>query len=94
MECFKVPPPDWRSAGPTTKSPHLLGAAIANQGKYAEAEPALIDGYRGLAARAQLIPAIVRTVYLREAAGRLVFLYEQWNKPREAAEWRQVHESL
>ena len=38
----------------------LLGAALAGQKKYAEAEPLLIGGYEGLKAREARIPAPAR----------------------------------
>jgi tetratricopeptide (TPR) repeat protein len=63
----------------------LLGASLAAQGKYAEAEPLLLGGYRALAERGAA-PGKERLV--REAAERLVQLYSSWDKPGQAAEWR------
>jgi eukaryotic-like serine/threonine-protein kinase len=65
----------------------MLGAALAGQKKYAEAEPLLLEGYRGLQARAELIPYgnFKPLPWSREA---LVQLYTAWGKPAEAAKWR------
>jgi tetratricopeptide (TPR) repeat protein/tRNA A-37 threonylcarbamoyl transferase component Bud32 len=65
----------------------LLGWSILDQDRYADAEPALVDGYEGLLARQARIPLPQRS-HLREAAEHLVRLYEVWNKPSEAAEWK------
>jgi tetratricopeptide (TPR) repeat protein len=63
----------------------LLGAALAGQKKYAEAEPFLIGGYEGLKAREGRIPAPARG-RLRAAAARIVPFYEAWGRPDKAAE--------
>jgi tetratricopeptide (TPR) repeat protein len=65
----------------------MLGAALSGQKKYAEGEPLLLEGYRGLQARADLIPhATLRPLpWCRE---RLVQLYENWGKPEGVAKWR------
>ncbi len=67
-----------------------LGASLLGQGKHAEAEPVLVDGYRGLDERDSQIPAMHRLRVLKEAASRLVKLYEAWDKPDEAAIWTTV----
>jgi serine/threonine-protein kinase len=64
----------------------LLGAALAGQGKYAEAEPLLLEGYEEMK---KLGPAIAVDANLPEAGQRIVRLYEAWGKPEKAAEWRQ-----
>jgi tetratricopeptide (TPR) repeat protein len=63
-----------------------LGAALAGQKQYAEAEPLLLQGYKGLHARSATIPARRRNL-LGEAAARIVPFYEAWGKPEKAAEW-------
>jgi serine/threonine protein kinase/tetratricopeptide (TPR) repeat protein len=65
----------------------LLGAALAGQKKYAQAEPLLIGGYEGLKAREAKIPAPTRG-RLRSAAARIVPFYEAWGKPDRAADWQ------
>jgi hypothetical protein len=66
----------------------LLGGALLGQGKYAEAEPLVIEGYEGIKARAARIPAPSRTPRLSEAAERLVRLYESWGKAGQATAWK------
>jgi hypothetical protein len=43
----KQQPDDW----PSFRAESLLGASLAGQKKYAEAEPLLLEGYQGMAAR-------------------------------------------
>ncbi len=69
-----------------------LGAALAGQKKYAEAEPLLLQGYEGLKARSPKIPAPAKKK-LAEAATRIVKLYEALGKPEKAAEWRKKRET-
>jgi hypothetical protein len=64
-----------------------LGAALLGQKKYAEAEPLLLRGYEGMKQREDKIPTQYRS-RLAEALERLVQLYDAWNKPDEAAKWR------
>jgi hypothetical protein len=73
----------------------LLGASLAGQKRYAEAEPLLLSGYHGLKQRQAAIEAADRFV-LAESAKQIVALYRAWGKPAQAAEWRsklQVRES-
>src|SRR5262249_48087241 len=65
-----------------------LGASLLAQKKYSEAEPLLLSGYAGLKAREASIPLPSRD-RLAEAGDRLVQLYEAWDKPERAREWRQ-----
>jgi eukaryotic-like serine/threonine-protein kinase len=64
-----------------------LGAALAGQAKYADAERLLVDGFEGLRTREkQLAPRQKGEV---AAAGeRIVRLYEAWGRPAEATSWR------
>jgi tetratricopeptide (TPR) repeat protein len=66
----------------------LLGASLAGQKRYAEAEPLLVSGREGMVLREATIPADSRSV-VAQAGKRLAQLYESWGKPKEAAEWRQ-----
>jgi hypothetical protein len=66
----------------------MLGAVLANQQKYGEAEPLLTSGYEGLVQRQATIPQASRAVVQR-AGERIVHLYQNWGKPEEAAEWRE-----
>ncbi len=63
-----------------------LGAALAGQKRYADAEPLLLQGYDGLKAREALIPANNKQ-FLAEAAARIAPFYKAWGKPDKAAEW-------
>jgi eukaryotic-like serine/threonine-protein kinase len=65
----------------------LLGAALAGQQKYAEAEPLLLGGYTGMKQREADIPAQGR-FFLIEARERLVQLYEAMSKKADADAWR------
>jgi serine/threonine protein kinase/tetratricopeptide (TPR) repeat protein len=64
-----------------------LGAALAGEKRYAEAEPLLIGGYEGLKAREAKLPPPSRK-NLADAAARIVPFYESWGKPEKTAEWR------
>jgi serine/threonine protein kinase/tetratricopeptide (TPR) repeat protein len=66
----------------------MLGAALAGQKKYAEAEPFLVQGYEGMKQREGKIPPDVAKVRLTQALERLVQLYEDWGHPEKAAAWK------
>ncbi len=57
------------------------------EGRFADAEPAIISGYEGMKAHESRIPVPERA-HLLEAAFRIVWLYEAWEKPGEAEEWK------
>jgi serine/threonine protein kinase len=79
----KALPDDWGRLYATS----LLGGALLGQGRYAEAEPLVLQGYEGMKARAAKIPAQAKP-RLAEAAERVVRLYEAWGKPSHAAAWK------
>jgi tetratricopeptide (TPR) repeat protein/tRNA A-37 threonylcarbamoyl transferase component Bud32 len=64
-----------------------LGGSLLGQGRYAEAEPLVIQGYEGMKARESRIEVPER-FRLREAAERVIRLYEDWGKPEQAAAWK------
>jgi eukaryotic-like serine/threonine-protein kinase len=64
----------------------LLGASLAGQKKYADAEPLLTDGYQGMLARKDRI-AIPDRYNLDRAREWLVQLHVAWGKPGKPAEW-------
>ena len=66
----------------------LLGASLAGQNKYADAEPLLLSGYRGMVERKAAIPVSNR-FQLRQAGEWVVQLYQDWGKPEQAAEWQE-----
>jgi serine/threonine protein kinase/Tfp pilus assembly protein PilF len=63
----------------------LLGASLAGEKKYAEAEPMLLEGYRGMLVRKDLIP-VPNWRYLESAHAWIVEMYKAWGKPEKAAE--------
>jgi hypothetical protein len=65
----------------------LIGGALLTARRYADAEAAIVDGYEGMNARSAQIPAPDRS-RLRAVAERVVRLYEEWPKPRDAAAWK------
>jgi catechol 2,3-dioxygenase-like lactoylglutathione lyase family enzyme len=79
----KATPDDWRRYDTMS----LLGGALLGQGRYAEAEPLIGQGHVGLKAREARIPVPDRA-RLREAAERVVRLYEDWGKPEQARAWK------
>jgi serine/threonine protein kinase/tetratricopeptide (TPR) repeat protein len=66
----------------------LLGASLAGQGKYLEAEALLLSGYQGMLRLRTTIPW-ERQLALSEGARWILELYESWGKPEKAAEWRE-----
>jgi eukaryotic-like serine/threonine-protein kinase len=64
----------------------LLGASLAGQKKYTEAELLLLGGYQGMVERKSQIevPNSYHLDYAREWIGQL---YRAWGKPQKAAEW-------
>jgi tetratricopeptide (TPR) repeat protein len=64
----------------------LLGGCLAARKRYAAAEPLLLTGYAAL--QKDEAGYFVSFVMLREAHERLVKLYEAWDKPDQAKEWR------
>ena len=66
----------------------MLGATLAGQERYAEAEPLLIDGYQKMEARKGAITPPDRP-YLDRALEWNVQLYRNWGKPERVLEWVQ-----
>jgi tetratricopeptide (TPR) repeat protein len=65
----------------------LLGASLAGQKKYAEAEPLLLKGYTGMTAEKDGV--LMSNWYnLDLARDWLVQLYRAWGKPEKAKEWK------
>lgn len=64
-----------------------LGGALAGLKREVEAEPLLTAGYEGLKAREGEIPEPLKK-YVAQAGERVVALYDAWNRPDQAAEWR------
>jgi serine/threonine protein kinase/Tfp pilus assembly protein PilF len=79
----KKRPDDWQRFRAET----LLGASLAGQKKYAEAEPLLLEGYQGMAARKERI-RVPDWYHLDRAREWIAKLYQAWGKPEKAAEWK------
>ena len=65
----------------------LLGTSLAGRKKYAEAEPLLVEGYKGLMDRKSRMD-VPDWYYVDRAHEWLVQLYQEWGKPEKAAEWK------
>jgi eukaryotic-like serine/threonine-protein kinase len=78
----KKRPEDWQRF----RAESLLGASLAGQKRFAEAEPLLLAGYQGMAARRDRMGAADQ-YYLDRAHEWIVQLYQAWGKPETAAEW-------
>src|SRR5262249_39997348 len=86
-ECLRIrehDPDDWK----TFNTRSMLGGSLLGQKKYAEAEPLLLAGYKGMKQREEKIPPQGK-VRLTEALERLVQLYEATGNTDKAAEWRE-----
>ncbi len=65
----------------------MLGASLAGQKKYTEAEPLLLSGYDGMTQQKPTTTTSSR--FTQEQAGdAIVNLYQAWGKPEKAAEWK------
>jgi hypothetical protein len=65
----------------------LLGASLAGQARFEQAESLLLAGYQGLSQRKESIPWASRSAP-KEAGERIVQLYRDWQKTGKAAEWQ------
>jgi hypothetical protein len=79
----KKQPEDWERY----RAESLLGASLAGQKKYTEAEPLLLEGYQGMLARKDRMGA-PDWYHLDRAREWVVQLYQAWDKPAKAAEWQ------
>ncbi len=67
----------------------LLGASLAGQEKYAEAETLLRSGFEGMEQRIGSIPAFSR-FRLEQSGNQILALYQDWGKAEKAAEWKNI----
>jgi hypothetical protein len=65
----------------------LLGSSLAAQGRFAEAEPLLVDGYNGMTGQTEQIPFEFRSTVDRTLQ-QIVQMYDRWEKPEKATAWR------
>lgn len=82
-------PDDWRRF----HAESLLGASLAGQKKFDEAQPLLIGGCEGMLARKEQM-AVPDLDHLDRALDRVVRLYEAWGRPELAADWRSRAQAL
>jgi hypothetical protein len=82
----KKQPDDWQRF----RAESLLGASLAGQKKFAEAEPLLLEGYQGMVQRKERMGwmGVSNLYHLDRAREWIVQLYQAWGKPEKAAEWR------
>ena len=84
METYRRKLPDgWEAF----RAESLLGASLAGQERYTEAEPLLLAGYQGMLVRRQRMTAGVM-YYLDHARDSIVHLYQAWGKPDKVTEWK------
>jgi tetratricopeptide (TPR) repeat protein/tRNA A-37 threonylcarbamoyl transferase component Bud32 len=76
-------PDDWQRF----RAESLLGASLAGQKKFAQAEPLLLDGYQGMLSRKIKI-AFPDRYHINRAQQWLVQFYQAWGEPDQAAHWR------
>jgi tetratricopeptide (TPR) repeat protein len=81
---MKADPTGWRVAA--TRS--ILGDALAAAGRFAEAEPLLVEGYEDLLRQSEKIPLAKR--YATRAAERLQQFYVLSNQPEKAKALQQT----
>ena len=78
----KKQPDDWQRF----RAESLLGASLAGQKRYGEAEPLLLEGYQGMMARKDRME--VPDWYHGDLAREwVVQLYQAWGKPEKVAEF-------
>jgi hypothetical protein len=65
----------------------LLGAALLGQGRYSEAALLIVPGYEGMKERQAKIAVLDRS-RLREAAERVIRLYEVRGELDQATRWK------
>lgn len=69
---------------------NLLGASLAGQGKYDEAEALLLSGYEGMIQKADKVSDLNRQK-LKKASEQVTWCYEAWGKRDKADAWRKAH---
>ncbi|HEV2495736.1 MAG TPA: tetratricopeptide repeat protein [Terriglobia bacterium] len=82
----KVQPDNWQRF----RAESLLGASLAGEKKYAEAEPLLLEGYQGMLARKNVIDVPDR-YHMKLAHRWIVQLYQAWGKPDKATQWKKKY---
>ena len=65
-----------------------MGASLAGQKKFGDAEPLLLEGYQGMAVRKNQMGAPY-SYHLERANDWVVQLYQAWGKPDKAVDSQQ-----
>ncbi len=81
-------------AWPTQHARMLLGAALLGKEQFKEAESLLLAAHEGLKQRQAQIHPADRPAVLASSLVWLVRLYEAWDRPEEAAQWRKRLEAF
>jgi eukaryotic-like serine/threonine-protein kinase len=76
-------PDDWQRY----RAESLLGASLAGQRRYREAEPLLLEGFQGMEERKTRMNMAAR-YHLDRARDWIAHLYEEWGQPAKAEKWR------
>jgi tetratricopeptide (TPR) repeat protein len=80
---IRVAPNAWERFSGTS----MLGAALAAQKRFADAEPLLIAGYDGMATRKPVNPNAASRFGMQEAGAAILTLYADWGNGVKRAEW-------
>jgi len=93
-ECLEFRQKHWPDLWSAFSARVLLGETLLGQKKYADAEPLLLSGYEGMGQRKDVFNSRSRVFRfhrqprLKKALELLVQLYEETNRPDQAAEWK------
>jgi hypothetical protein len=67
---------------------NLLGAVLADQQRYAEAEPLLLQGFEGVKEREAILAGKAANTQIAECGERIVRFYEMTGQQEKATAWR------
>jgi len=81
--CEKSEPDAWQCGNVRAR----LGASLADQKRFADAEPLLLAGYQGMTQHQDTMDAPDRH-NLVDAGQATLRMYRDWGKPEKAAEWQ------
>jgi tetratricopeptide (TPR) repeat protein len=86
---LKLRPDDWS----VFHAKNMLGAAKAGQKRFAEAEPLLLEGYRGMCERTASIPPF-QLPRIGESVERIISFYTATGRTDEVAKWQATFDNL
>jgi tetratricopeptide (TPR) repeat protein len=88
-ECLAIHEKTQPDAWATFNTMSMLGGALLGQKKYVDAEPLLLQGYKGMKQREKMIPRDGGGgLRIPEALDRLIELYTATNKPDEVKKYQ------